>query len=102
MSNKNKLCTCGELMDPRCPLHGYIKSVPSERHPTQVNIEDMFLKKVEHDTKRLTKGFDAEIRDLLYAIIDRAEIGRSIAILEDEVDNFNFIIQLAQEGLKKL
>ena len=63
--------------------------------------DDLFLRMPKRQPL-LTASTTHDVQELLYAIIDRAYIGSSVAILEDEKDNFTFIIQLAQEALKKL
>jgi hypothetical protein len=74
-----------------CPIHGYIK---------HQRLTDVFLcravSKHPPDSKAIV------VEELLYGIIDRASIGRGIAILDDEVDNFNYIVKLAEKAIECL
>lgn len=88
-------CSCPKWdVSVDCPVHG--SCAPRFDRQPQVNLEDGFARKTPRKTS------NPELRDILYGIIDRAMIGRGIAILEDEAENFDLIIDLAELGLKKL
>jgi len=96
MSNRIQ-CTCTNQweINPRCPVHGYIK--PSNEHSEpRVCLEELFLKQLP---PRKPKNY--ELEELLYAIIDRAKIGQDVAITEDEETNFHWIMEMAQMALEK-
>lgn len=92
MPKLNCTCTNQWEINARCPVHGYIK--PSNE--PRVCLEELFLKPIP---KRLPKNY--ELEELLLAIIDRATIGRGLAILDDEAENFNWIIEMAEMALEK-
>lgn len=80
-------------------MHGVV--FQKKTTATQVNAEELFLKPVK-PRGEVKPEARYDLKELLYAIEDRAKIGRGIAILEDEVDNFNFIVQLVNLALDKL
>ena len=84
-------CTCTSQWEisARCPVHGYIK-------PSTICAEDLFLKQLP-----VRKPRNVDIEELLYEIIERAKIGCDVAILSDESQNFQWIIELAQMALEK-
>jgi hypothetical protein len=100
-----KDCSCGTTwVDAACPIHGALiigRFNPNSRDRNPFP-DELFLRTSKPHPPLLTSGNTPVIQELLWAIIDRAYIGCSIAILEDETDNFMFIVQLAQEALKQL
>lgn len=74
--------------------------MPHPYNVTQVNTEDLFLK--NSNRKQLSPSLTDELNEILYDILDRAEIGRNAALLDDEVDNFNWIVQLVHKALRRL